>query len=239
MTDFGNAKSVSGELVGITTAAERPRLEAEALGVAWGIKPSGGDIPLMISIYDLRSSGAVANLRGFVERTRRGELRSLLGLKEFKIAAKQYWKSIGASDRGHAYGIKMDLPGQDLLTENTASGRLIGIHLDNWHGFPARSRYLSPQRLTLNLGPGARWLLLIDTREFWKEVCDSGDGEKIVGTSRLRESRFALGKPVYRYRVDPGFAYLASTEFYGHDGSTKWTGEPSITAQWLNVTVTD
>jgi hypothetical protein len=205
MTDFGNAKSISSELVGITTAAEGSRLEVEALDIAWDIKPSGGDLVPMIPIYDLRSSGAVVNLREFVEKTRRDELRSLPGLKEFKVAAEQYWKSVGVTDKGQSCGIKMDLPGQDLLTENPTSGRLIGIHLDNWHEFPACSRYLSPQRLTLNLGPGARWLLLIDTREFWREICDSGDGEKIVGTSRLRSSRFALGKPVCRYRVDPGF----------------------------------
>jgi hypothetical protein len=235
MKDFGNAKSVPGELIGITTAAEGPRIEVEALDIAWDIKPSRGDLPPMIPIYDLRSSGAVVNLREFVEKTRRDELRSLLGLKEFKVAAEQYWKSVGAADRGRSCGIKMDLPGQDLLTGNPTSGRLIGIHLDNWHGSPARLRYLSPQRLALNLGPGARWLLLIDTREFWREICAGGDGEKIVGTPRLRSSRFARGEPVYRYRVDPGFAYLASTEFYGHDGSTRWTEEPSITAQWWNV----
>ncbi len=235
MIDFGNAESVPGELVGITTAAEGSRIEVEALDIVWGAKPSRGYLPPMIPIYDFRSSGAVANLREFVEKTRRDELGSLLGLKEFKVAAEQYWKSAGVANRGRSCGIKIDPPGQDLLTGNPATGRLIGIHLDNWHGFPARLRYLSPQRLALNLGPGARWLLLVDTREFWREICVSGDGEKIVGTPRLRSSRFACGEPVYRYRVDPGFAYLASTEFYGHDGSTRWAEEPSITVQWWSV----
>jgi hypothetical protein len=35
MKDFGNAKSVPGELIGITTAAEGPRIEVEALDIAW------------------------------------------------------------------------------------------------------------------------------------------------------------------------------------------------------------
>lgn len=235
MTDFRATKSVSGELVGTITAEEGPRFEVEALNISWDIKPSGKVLSPMIPVYDLRSSDAVANMREYVENTGRDELRSLLRLKKFKVASEQYWKSVGVADSGQSCGIKMDAPGQDLLTENTRSGFLIGIHLDNWHGFPARLRYLSPQRLTLNLGPGARWLLLIDTREFWREICGSSDGEKVVGTSHLRSSRFALGKPVYRYRVDPGFAYLASTEFYGHDGSTRWARDPSVTAQWWNV----
>lgn len=235
MTGFGNAQSVSGELVGTATAAKRPRFEAEALDIAWDVKPSSGDPLPIIPIYDFCSSGPVIKLREFVENTGHDELRHLLGLKEFRIAVEQYWKSVGTTGRDRSCGVKIDLPGQDLLTENPASGDLVGIHLDNWHRLPARSRYLSPQRLTLNLGPGVRWLLLIDTREFWREICDSGDGEKIVGTSRLRSSRFAIGKQVCRYRLDPGFAYLASTEFYGHDGSSRWAGEPSITAQWYNV----
>jgi hypothetical protein len=91
MTGFGNAQSVQGELVGAATATKRqPQFEAEALDIAWDVKPNSGDLFPIIPIYDFRSSGPVIKLREFIENTEHDELGFLLGLKESKIAVEQY-----------------------------------------------------------------------------------------------------------------------------------------------------
>jgi hypothetical protein len=226
---------VPGELIGVTAVTAGSTFEVGAVAVAWGgLHGDHGDSPL-IPIQDFRSSCTVTRLQELAEQADPCALNSLLNEQEFLSAMGEYWNSVGAGPAGQFCGVKADAPGQDMLTTRHENQHRIGIHLDNWHRFPARTRQMSPRRLALNIGPGPRWLLLVDTREFWREICDRGDGEKAVGTNQLRIWLLAHARPVYRYRIPPGFAYLAATEYYGHDGSTRWAKAPSVTAQWTNV----
>jgi hypothetical protein len=231
-----HAESISGELTGVTAVAAAPTFEAGALAIAWDGQSRDSEHPPVIPVYDFRSSGAVARLQTLIADTEPAAFSSLLAQQEFLSAINEYWNSIGAGPTEQFRGIRADKPGQDLVSTRHESEHRIGLHLDNWHRYPARTRELSPRRLTLNLGPGSRWLILIDTHDFWREICNRGDGDKLVGTLQLRTWRLALGRPVYRYHVPPGFAYLAATEYYGHDGSTRWAVAPSLTIHWTNVT---
>lgn len=54
-------------------------------------------------------------------------------------------------------------PAQALTaTVNPASSRRLGLHLDNWDRLPYERRLESRRRLCLNVGPGARYLLVAD-----------------------------------------------------------------------------
>jgi hypothetical protein len=169
-----------------------------------------------------------------VRRKDEDELRSLLRDDAFSSHVSKYWAAVGGGLASGHRGAKVDPAGVDLLTRSPATGLRIGIHLDDWHQFPAQDRGSSPLRLALNLGPGQRWLLLIDTNHFWMQIA-ARDPLARAGTPQLREWAGRLETGVYRYGLDPGFAYLAGTEYYGHDGSTRWSTEPSVTLQWSKV----
>ncbi|WP_159037021.1 hypothetical protein [Streptomyces specialis] len=118
-------------------------------------------------------------------------------------------------------------PGALTTTLNRATGRRIGLHIDNWDKLPCSTRHQARRRLCYNLGPGARYLIL-------------GDAD-IRTIARARHPHtddlraYAADHPLrcVRIRLDPGEGYLAPTELHPHDGSTQHQDQPSTVAFWL------
>ncbi|MFJ9949468.1 hypothetical protein [Kitasatospora sp. NPDC091207] len=119
-------------------------------------------------------------------------------------------------------------------TPNHRDGRLIGLHLDNWDKLPYAAKHTGRRRLCVNLGPGARYLLVCDQDA--RAICRAVHSDfvsRYPHTDDLR-SYVAEGLPLrcYRLRLDPGDGYVAPTEFLPHDGSTEGQRE-STAVFWL------
>ncbi|TQF06915.1 hypothetical protein E6W39_37895 [Kitasatospora acidiphila] len=129
------------------------------------------------------------------------------------------------------------LSGANTLTTtlNPASGRHIGIHLDNWDRLPYRNRLQSRRRLCINAGPGARYLLLgsVDALAICRALHPDYQ-EHHPHTEDIR-AYVSAGHCLKCLRIflKPGEGYIAPTELLPHDGSTAGTTEPSTAAFWL------
>ncbi|WP_316520659.1 hypothetical protein [Kitasatospora brasiliensis] len=137
---------------------------------------------------------------------------------------------------GTQYANHATSPAGDLtVTVNPASGRRLGIHLDNWDRLPYAHRRLSRRRLCFNAGPGSRYLLVGDTDA--PTICQrlSRDGPAHYPHTDDIRAYVHAGHPLrcLRLRLDPGEGYLAPTELLPHDGSTMDLPEPSTAAFWL------
>ncbi|MBB2914843.1 hypothetical protein FHS43_006155 [Streptosporangium becharense] len=120
-------------------------------------------------------------------------------------------------------------------TEDTAVGRRIGLHVDNWDRLPYPARQHSRRRLCINFGPGIRYLLVGDRDVM--EIC------RVLGRDREQHCphtddvrRYvADGHPLrcLRIRLEPGQGYIAPTELAPHDGSTSGAQKWSLAAFWL------
>ncbi|MGW4384143.1 hypothetical protein [Kitasatospora sp. NPDC004531] len=127
-------------------------------------------------------------------------------------------------------------PGRATTTRNHHTGRLLGIHLDNWDRLPYWRRDRSRRRLCVNLGPGPRYLILghHDAQLITRTVHPDDHATRCPHTDDLRRY-IAEGREsaCIRVRLDPGEAYLAPTELLPHDGSTAGLDRPSSAAFWL------
>lgn len=126
-------------------------------------------------------------------------------------------------------------PGQATTTIDPATGRRIGIHLDNFDKLSLTQRTASRRRLGLNLGPGVRHLLVgnIDILD----ICQAAGlrhPRHYPHTDDIRR-HVADGRALrlLRLRLDPGDGYIAPTELLPHDGSTLTAEAPSRIAFWL------
>ncbi|KPI01815.1 hypothetical protein OK074_5481 [Actinobacteria bacterium OK074] len=120
-------------------------------------------------------------------------------------------------------------------TEDSATGRRIGLHVDNFDRLPYVRRHQGRRRLCLNLGPGPRYLLIGD--HDIQQICrtlHSAPDRHHPHTEDIRRY-VAAGHPLrcLRIRLDPGDGYIAPTEFLAHDGSTAGIDQPSVAAFWL------
>ncbi|MFF9785142.1 hypothetical protein [Streptomyces nigrescens] len=120
-------------------------------------------------------------------------------------------------------------------TEDSATGRRIGLHVDNFDRLPYARRHQSRRRLCLNLGPGPRYLLIGD--HDIQQICRTlyGDPDRHHPHTEDIRRYIAAGHPLrcLRIRLDPGDGYIAPTEFLAHDGSTARIDQPSVAAFWL------
>lgn len=132
----------------------------------------------------------------------------------------------------------MSSPGnRATTTEDSATGRRIGLHVDNFDRLPYHRRHEGRRRLCLNLGPGARYLLVGD--HDIQQICstlDATSDRHYPHTEDIRQYVLA-GHPLrcLRIRLDPGDGYIAPTEFLPHDGSTGGVAQPSVAAFWLGL----
>ncbi|MFF7098117.1 hypothetical protein ACFY9A_37895 [Streptomyces rubradiris] len=119
-------------------------------------------------------------------------------------------------------------------TEDSSTGRRIGLHVDNFDRLPYARRHQSRRRLCLNLGPGPRYLLIGDHDV--QQICriHPDPGQHCPHTEDIR--RYVTARhPLrcLRIRLAPGEGYIAPTEFLPHDGSTAGIDQPSVAAFWL------
>lgn len=120
-------------------------------------------------------------------------------------------------------------------TEDSATGRRIGLHVDNFDRLPYARRHQSRRRLCLNLGPGPPYLLIgdHDIQQICRTLYAAPDRHH-PHTEDIRRY-IAARHPLHglRIRLDPGDGYIAPTEFLPHDGSTAGIDQPSVAAFWL------
>jgi hypothetical protein len=122
-------------------------------------------------------------------------------------------------------------------TIDPSTGQLEGLHPDNHDGLPVSRRLTeSRRRLVINLGPGARWLLVAtpDVLDITRAL-HPGDEQRVPRTNDVRE--YAVRNPdaliVHRLGLEPGEGYVGPSELMVHDGSTYGTDEPSDIAHYL------
>ncbi|KUN02059.1 hypothetical protein AQI95_28675 [Streptomyces yokosukanensis] len=120
-------------------------------------------------------------------------------------------------------------------TEDSAIGRRIGLHVDNFDRLPYARRHEGRRRLCLNLGPGTRYLLIGDHDV--QHICRTlhADLDRHYPHTEDIRRYVTAGHPLHclRVRLEPGDGYIAATELLPHDGSTAGTAQPSIAAFWL------
>ena len=126
-------------------------------------------------------------------------------------------------------------PGLPTTTPNPANDSFVGVHVDNFDRLDYRTKHEGRRRLSINLGPGARHLLLgtHDIRTIARAI-HRDHQHRYPHTSDLR-AYVAAGLPieVLRIRLEPGEGYIVPTELLPHDGSTENISEPSTAAFWL------
>ena len=105
-----------------------------------------------------------------------------------------------------------------------------GLHIDSWYGDEVAGRLDRPARICVNVGSHHRYFLFlpISIDEIVKET---GPLESAVDVVHVYLAS-AKGVPVLALRVDPGEFYLASTEFFLHDG---WCPETAVTDETFTV----
>jgi hypothetical protein len=125
-----------------------------------------------------------------------------------------------------ALGFAGNPPGFHTVTFDATASRFIGLHIDDLDELPIVRREESTNRLCVNLGEHARYLLFINVSALNMVRMLSGS---LAGDPYIRMRSTPLihaflnafpDYPVARLEVGPGEAYLAPTENMIHDGST-------------------
>lgn len=125
------------------------------------------------------------------------------------------------------HGITSNDPNCATLTLNPLNGLRTGIHFDDWDGPVTSERTRSKNRISLNLGPCARYSMFIAFTLEELGHCLREAGVKEVEGARTSN---AIGRafmtrfpdtPVIRVKVLPGEGYIAPTENVLHDGSNE------------------
>jgi hypothetical protein len=114
-------------------------------------------------------------------------------------------------------------------TIDRSDGKRIGLHIDQWERQPLASVRSARNRLCLNMGPGARYLVFVAV-DLWDIAASCGVAPTNPFTTRkaqvyLRQHPMTN---VYRLRIEPGEAYIASTECLIHDGQAS-----SVAGEWV------
>ncbi|WP_258534772.1 hypothetical protein [Streptomyces sp. PT12] len=122
-------------------------------------------------------------------------------------------------------------------TEDSATDRRIGLHVDNFDRLTCPRRHQGRRRLCLNLGPGPRYLLIgdHDVQQICRTLHPDADLARYYPHTQDVRAYVAAGHPLrcLRIRLEPGEGYIAPTELLPHDGSTAGIGQPSVAAFWL------
>lgn len=115
-------------------------------------------------------------------------------------------------------------------TYNTVDNVYIGMHLDSWEGDHLNMRHNSRNRICINLGKQARYLLFYNISII--KMAERIDFDPIKKNDvnliyKIFASKFP-DVPIYRLKIEPNEAYIASTEFIIHDGSSWHSEFPDI-----------
>jgi hypothetical protein len=114
----------------------------------------------------------------------------------------------------------------ETTTIEGTTGLRVGLHVDNWDRIPIGSRQTATNRICLNLGPRDRYFLFLPLAfDNVAEIVERSSPRKMEHlhpTSIARTFMQQFPKfPIFRMRLAPGDAYIASTENLVHDGSTQ------------------
>lgn len=115
-------------------------------------------------------------------------------------------------------------------TFNTLENEYIGMHLDSWEGDPLDIRNNSRNRVCINLGKQSRYLLFYNisiktmAEQIDFDIFKSNDINSIYKNFAAKFPEV----PIYRLKIEPFEAYIASTEFIIHDGSSWNSKSPDI-----------
>jgi hypothetical protein len=122
----------------------------------------------------------------------------------------------------YVFLISHNAPNLVTVTIDQRINQRIGLHVDSWEKLPIAKRPFAQNRISINLGPTSRYVLLIPAA--LQEI-------QALVASKLRVSlelprlitafmnEFA-GCPVVRFKLAPGASYIVPTENMVHDGST-------------------
>lgn len=128
-------------------------------------------------------------------------------------------------------GIRVNAPNLRTVTLHPETGKLVGLHVDNWTRLPFDQRHLGPRRICVNLGNDPRYFLYVapTIRRIVAESQISECGGQSAGAFNRTAAPTAAARaflsampnhPVIRVKVYPGEAYIAPTENLIHDGSS-------------------
>jgi hypothetical protein len=104
-------------------------------------------------------------------------------------------------------------------TVDRTDGNRIGLHIDRWERRSLASVRSARNRLCVNMGPGPRYFVFL-TIDIFETAARCGIASSCPFTTREAQSylRQHPMTSVYRLRIEPGEAYVASTECLIHDG---------------------
>jgi hypothetical protein len=151
-----------------------------------------------------------------------GELRAWLHRHPYTTgcdAILKFARTYLRSEHPVLEGAAITCRATDLPTATTDdTGAHVGLHIDNWYRSKLNERASAPNRISINLGVTARFLLYINlplatigalaTEQF---AFDTRVGDTRNGLRQLFMSRCG-SYPVVRVRLDPGEGYIAPTE---------------------------
>jgi hypothetical protein len=157
-----------------------------------------------------------------------GELRAWLHRHPYTTgcdAILKFARTYLRSEHPVLEGAAITCRATDLPTATTDdTGAHVGLHIDNWYRSKLNERASAPNRISINLGVTARFLLYINlplatigalaTEQF---AFDTRVGDTRNGLRQLFMSRCG-SYPVVRLRLEPGEGYIAPTENMIHDG---------------------
>ena len=176
------------------------------------------------------------------------ELTRSLGYKHATEKLLDYLEPFRLNDQKLTLsGIGISPPGLNTVTFNPVDQCYIGLHLDSWDQLPLLQRHRATNRICINLGHEARFLLFINLSvmdilsvlqlegairsqqpRWWTNLRwafrkyhlpSSLDAVRISPPSLIQ--KFMEGYPDYpvvKVKIAPGEAYIAPTENMIHDG---------------------
>jgi hypothetical protein len=121
------------------------------------------------------------------------------------------------------HGIARDAPGMLTVSINKDLNRIVGLHVDSWDRMPLEQRRFARNRISINLGPSARYILFVPaTLDDMASLLSRERGMHVdwpkLPTVFMQEFE---DFPVVRCRLPPGASYILPTENMLHDGSTE------------------
>lgn len=140
-------------------------------------------------------------------------------------------------------GVSVVEPGFLSTSTQVGSRRRVGIHIDSWSELPLQHRRFVRNRISWNIGREPRYLLLcpVHADDVYRLTLSEPQGPQMLPEAFKAWVKFqATGPvgvrqttPVFRIRIDPGEAYLVSTDYWAHDAITVGKTELDITVPFL------
>jgi len=143
----------------------------------------------------------------------------------------------GEDDPVVTFSLTRKEPGLLSLAFDRSIGEHVGLHFDNYDRLPVGERHRARNRLVFNLGTSERQLFLVNLPLMRvRAMLPPPEGIMIQNWSEYLRVAFVRrfpDYPVVRVRLEPGEAYIASTDHLIHDGSTALTVAPDVSLHFL------